>query len=113
MNIDENTAKKVQELQFLDQNLQGFIAQKQTVQLELNETDNALDEIKKADDSEIYKIIGGIMIKAKKSDLTKDLEEKKKLLELRISSIEKQEKLLEEKASTLKEELNRELIKKG
>ena len=68
MNIDENTAKKVQELQFLDQNLQGFIAQKQSIQLELNETDSALDEIKKADDSEIYKITGGIMIKANRRD---------------------------------------------
>ena len=113
MNIDKDTAKKVQDLQMLDQSLQGFIAQKQVNQLELNESNNALDELKKTSSSEVFKITGGIMIKTKKEDLVKNLEEKKKLLDLRVNSIEKQEKLLEEKASKLREDINKELIKKG
>ena len=113
MNIDKDIAKKVQDLQMLDQNLQGFIAQKQVNQLELNESNNALDELKKTSSSEVFKITGGIMIKTKKEDLVKNLEEKKKLLDLRVNSIEKQEKLLEEKASKLREDINKELIKKG
>lgn len=104
MDIDEATAKNIQELQILEQNLQNSIMQKQAIQIELSEISNALKDLKKSDD-EVYKIAGGIMLKSNKADLTKELEEKKKILDLRISSIEKQEKNLEEKAGKLKKEV--------
>ncbi|MEK6928635.1 MAG: prefoldin subunit beta [Nanoarchaeota archaeon] len=105
MDIDEETGRKIQELQILEQHLQGFLMDKQSFQIELNELLNALEEIKKTED-DVYKIIGGIMIKADKKELSKELDEKKKIFELRISSIEKQEKLIENKASYLRTELN-------
>jgi len=111
MDIDQELAKKIQELQILEQNLQGFLAQKQVMQVELNETNTGLKELNKASDSEIYKILSGIMIKAKKEELTKDLNEKKKTLELRVSSIEKQEKLIEERVKKLREEINEFITK--
>ena len=111
MDIDSQTTKKIQEFQALEQNLQNFLAHKQSIQLELNEITNALNELKISDD-EVYKIISGIMLKSKKENLKKDLEEKKKLLELRISSIEKQEALLEQHTSKLREEINDSLSKK-
>ncbi len=111
MEFDENTGSKIGELQTLEQNLQSMIMQKQTVQIELNESLNALSELKKADD-EVYKIVGGIMVRSSKDILSKELSEKQKVLEIRISTIEKQEKLLEEKADKLKEELS-ELIGKN
>jgi len=88
----------------LDQQTQIFLAQKQTSQVELNEITNALQEIEKS--NEAYKIIGNIMIKASPADLKKDLEEKKKVIDLRISSMEKQEKIMEEKTSELRKEIN-------
>ncbi len=102
--------KKIQELQMLDQQTQIFLAQKQASQVELNETANALQEIKKS--NEAYKIIGNIMIKASPNDLKKDLEEKKKIIDLRISSMEKQEKIMEEKSSELRKEINDSLESK-
>lgn len=89
----------------IDQHSQSILAQKQAFQIELNEITNALEEIGKSP-SEAYKIIGNIMIKADPKNLKNDLEEKKKLLDLRISSIEKQEKLIEEKADVLRKEIN-------
>jgi len=108
--MDTETSKKVQELQILEQNIQNFLMQKQVIQVELNEIINALEELKKSKD-EAYKIISGIMIKSSPADLTKDLEEKKKLLDLRISSIEKQESILDKRSSDLKKEITDEMSK--
>lgn len=110
MKIDENTGKKIQELQILEQNIQNLIMQKQTIQIELNETANAISDLKKSGD-EVYRIVGGLMVRSEKDLLLSDLEEKKKVFELRISSIEKQEKIFDEKAETFKKELS-EIISK-
>ena len=111
MNIDSETSKKIQELQIFEQNLQNFHIQKQALQVELNEINNALVELKNSD-SDVYKITGSIMLKSDKESLSKDLEEKKKLFDLRISTMEKQEKILDEKASDLKEEINKSIGQK-
>jgi prefoldin beta subunit len=104
MKIDEQTGKKIQELQILEQSLQTLSMQKQTFQIELTEVLNALSDLKKSGE-EVYKIVGGLMVSSSKADLTSDLEEKKKIFELRISSIEKQEKILDEKSEKLKKEI--------
>ncbi len=111
MDIDEATGSKIQELQILEQNLQNQLMQKQTVQIELNEVVSALNDLKKTED-EVYKVIGGVMIRSNKADLLKELLEKQKILELRISSVEKQEKILEEKTGKLRKELTEILTKK-
>ena len=51
------------------------------------------------------------MIKSKKENIIKDLEEKKKTVELRVNAVEKQEKILEEKSNKLKEEINSVMAK--
>lgn len=78
VNIDSETAKKIQELQILEQNLQTFLMQKQTIQVELNEILNALTDLKKSDD-EVYKLVGGLVLKSDKTVLTQELEEKRKI----------------------------------
>lgn len=112
MNISESTQKQMQELQFLEHQLQQFLMQRQAFQIEINEASNALEEIKKTDD-DVYKIIGEVMLKSDKNTLIKELEEKKKLTELKTKSIEKQEKFLEEKTETLKEELMKSVNKQS
>ncbi len=109
MNIDKETEKRIEELQILEQQLQKFLMEKQAMQVELNETENALGELNKTND-EVYKILGGVMIKSNKEELIKELKEKKKLFEIRISSIEKQEGLLSNKTEEMKRELQ-EILK--
>ncbi|MBI2631747.1 prefoldin subunit, partial [Candidatus Pacearchaeota archaeon] len=46
---------------------------------------------------EAYKILGGIMIKTEKNSLIKELSDKRKVIEIRINALEKQEKLIENK----------------
>jgi len=95
-----NSSEEFQEITILEQNLQNLLFQKQAFQMELNETESALNELEGADD-EVYKIAGQILIKSNKENLKKELLEKKKLIELRISSIEKQEKFFSEKISKI------------
>ncbi len=96
--------KKIQEMQFLEQNFQNIILQKQAFQMELSETNSALKEIGEAGD-EVFKIIGQLMIKADKSNIQKELEDKKKVLDLRVKAIEKQEVSLTEQLEKLREEI--------
>lgn len=110
MKIDKETQEQLQELQIVEQNLQNFLLQKQAFQLELNETESAAEETKKSED-DIYKILGSIMIKAKKADVLKDMEEKKEILKLRLKSIDNQERILSEKLEKLRQKLE-EKIKK-
>ncbi len=108
MNKKNETTEKIQEIQILEQNLQSLVMQKQTFQLEFNEVTNAISELNKSSD-EVYRILGGIMIKSDKKSLLNELEEKKKVLELRINSIEKQEQLLEKKADELRKDLTKSM----
>ncbi|MBU1136250.1 MAG: prefoldin subunit beta [Nanoarchaeota archaeon] len=105
MDIDKETREKIQELQLTEQNLQNFILQKQTFQVELNETISALEEIKKSEEEKIFKIIGQVMLKTKKSEITEELNKKKEIFELRIKSFEKQEKILTEKLEKTRKEI--------
>ncbi len=110
MEINSEAQKMIQELQVLEQNLQQQSMQMQAFQLELNETESALSEIGKSKE-DVYRIVGSIMLKAEKSELGKELKEKKDILNLRLSSIEKHENLLREKAEKLRESLMKSMKK--
>jgi prefoldin beta subunit len=84
------------------QNLQAVLAQKQQVELELSETDKALEELGKATDSEpVYKFAGNLLIKTKKEDVTKELIEKKELANTRKMVLAKQESRFRESLKDL------------
>lgn len=101
---DKKQENKIYEMQMLEQNLQNLIYQKQAFQMELSETKTALKEVENAKE-DVFKIIGQLMIKADKDKIKEDLKNKEKLMELRINSIEKQEKAISEKMDGLKEEV--------
>ena len=101
---------KIQELQFLEQNLQNLLLQKQAFQMELSETQAASKEIEKAGD-EVFKIIGQLMIKTDKKRLKDELENKDKILNLRINTLDKQENSLTEKLEKLRDEVMKGLKK--
>ncbi|MFO8016693.1 MAG: prefoldin subunit beta [Candidatus Woesearchaeota archaeon] len=95
--------EKVSQLQNLEQNLQSFAMQKQNIQMQLMEVESALSEIEKTDST--YKIVGNVMVAAKKDDLKKELQNKQEMLNMRIKSVEKQEGKLREKASSMQSEV--------
>jgi len=95
---------KLQEIQILDQNLQNLFLQKQAFQMEFSETRSALAEIENSGD-EIFKMIGQLLIKTDKSKIKEELLNKEKFLEIKLSSIERQESSLTEKLEKLREEI--------
>ena len=81
----------------LQQNLQAIQMQKQQVEIEIVETDKALEELKKiTGDDTVYKTAGPVLIKAKRDDVMKELEEKKELSNTRVMVLNKQETRVKE-----------------
>lgn len=97
-------------LQQLQQTLQSVLTQKQQLELELTETEQALSELEKMDDSAtIYKSIGSLLVKAEKPKVTTELTERKELLNTRISVMGKQEERLRAQAKDLQARLQKDL----
>ena len=97
-------AEKFQELQMLEQNLQNIMMQKQSFQMELSETQSALNEIKNSGD-DVFKIVGQLMIKTEKSKISEELSSKERILEMRLKKMEQQESVFMEKLEKLREEV--------
>ena len=96
--------QKLQEMQMLEQTLQNLLMQKQSFQMELSETESALEAINKSGD-EVFKIIGQLMIKTEKSSMKEELENKKKMIELRLKTMENQEASMAEQLEKAREEI--------
>jgi prefoldin beta subunit len=99
--------EQVSRLQQLQQNLQAIMMQKQQLEVEMVETDRGLQELKKTTpDDAIYKSAGSVLIKAKKEDVLKELEEKKELSNTRIMVLGKQEARVKENLKEVENKIN-------
>ena len=85
--------------------------QKQQLEVESVETDKALEELKKAGaDDAVYKNAGSVLIKAKKDQVIKELEERKELSNTRVMVLSKQETRVKENLKEVEIKIN-EMIK--
>ncbi len=105
--VKTDVQEKINKLSTMEHSLQNFLAQKQVFQAQLLEITSALDELKKSE--EAYKIVGNIMVKSNKDDLSKDLEQRKETAELRVKTLEKQEEKMREKTAELQAEVMKEM----
>jgi prefoldin beta subunit len=97
-------------LQQVQQGLQSVLGQKQQLELELAETEQALSELTKMDEKAIiYKSIGSLLVKAEKGNVTTELTERKELLNTRIGVLGKQEERLRAQAKDLQARLQKDL----
>lgn len=81
--------------------------QKQQLEVESVETDRALEELKKAGpDDAVYKNAGSVLVKAKKDDVIKELEEKKELSNTRVMVLGKQETRVKENLKEVETKIN-------
>jgi len=97
-------------LQQLQQTLQSILAQKQQVEIELTEIEQALSELQKtSDDTLIYKAIGTLLVKTEKEKVTADLNERKELLNTRATVLGKQEERIRTQLKELQTKLQRDL----
>jgi len=94
---------QINRLQETRMQLQMIMQQRQQIELRLKEIDEALEELDKTDDkTSIYKSVGALLIKTKgKTDIIKELKENKDSLELRKTTLDKQEGRSKEKLNEL------------
>lgn len=85
------------ELQTFQQQMQTVLMQKESLSIQNMEIEKALEELGKSEHDDVYKAVGPILIKSTKKDLTKELNEKKETVDLRIKSLQKQEARLKDK----------------
>ncbi len=99
--------EQLSRLQQLQQNLQAIMMQKQQVEIEIVETDRALEELKKiGTDDIVYKSAGPLLIKSKKEDLLKELGEKKELSNTRAMVLVKQETRVKDNLKEVENKIN-------
>ncbi|MEM3622431.1 MAG: prefoldin subunit beta [Candidatus Bathyarchaeia archaeon] len=97
-------------LQQLQQTLQSVLVQKQQVEIELTEIEQALSELEKmSDDAVIYKAIGSLLVKSEKAKTVADLNERKELFNTRAAVLGKQEERLRSQIKDLQTKLQQDL----
>ena len=101
--------KSLVQYQNMEKQLQAAMMQKHQLQLQVNEMNLALEELSKTKEEEVFKSIGAIMVKTKKEDAVKDLDKKKKMAELRVNSLTKQEEQLKTQLTDLRTSLEASL----
>lgn len=104
-----STQEKINQLQLMEQNMQSIITQKQNFQSQLTEVENALSEMETSKTA--YKIIGNFMFATEKNKLKTELKEKEEMLNLRISTMQKQEQKLKDKAKEIQQDVLAEMKK--
>ena len=101
--MEQKIQEKVAKLQTIQQKLNSLTLQRQNFQSQLFEIENALIEMKDA--SEVYKVNGQVMVLSDKQDLERNLSEKKKLLEIRSESFEKEENKLKKEFEEMQKDV--------
>ena len=100
----------IKQLQLFQQNLQNIVQQKQMLESQMMEIDSAFEELKTTPKS--YKILGKVMVCVSTEKLNLELQNKKEVLQLRFSTVEKQEIMLTQNIEKIQQEVVNELKKK-
>jgi prefoldin beta subunit len=113
----ENISPKVQNqlamLQQIQQQLQTVAAQKTQYEMAIRESRRAQEELADIpEDAEIFVNVGTVMVQQKKEKVVASLAEKVETLELRVKSLEKQEKAMQAKFEQLSTDIKGSLDRK-
>lgn len=115
---EQRLPPEVQQALIEYENLRNLLARVETelrlTENELIEIENILSNLKELpEDAEIYKSIGHILIKKKKEDVAKELEERKEFLQIREQKYKNQVELLRKQLAESEKKLRDLLAKYG
>lgn len=92
MELPQNVQHQLNQFQQLQQQAQAVAVQKQSVDIQLNETTTALEELKKTEPGvEVFKTAGNLLIKVERDATLEELEDKVETLKLRQQTMSRQE----------------------
>lgn len=108
--IPPQVQNQLAQLQQLKAQIEAVARQKMQVEAMLRDAESALGELEKLDNnSEIYKNVGELMIKASKEAVNEDLSEKKETFALRLKTLERQEERVQQRYQQLQQQLRESL----
>jgi prefoldin beta subunit len=89
-------------LQQIQQQMQTVLSQKTQFEMAIREAKRAMEELREMpEDAKVYMSIGTVMMQQTKDHVNAKLNEKIETLELRVKSLEKQEKMLQQRFEQL------------
>lgn len=92
MDIPKNVQEQLNQFQQLQQQAQMIATQKNTNDIQIQETQSAIDELKKTDkDNDVFKTAGNLLIKVDYDEITEELEDKLETYKLRQQTMGRQE----------------------
>ena len=113
-NISPKVQNQLAMLQQVQQQLQTILQQKAQFEMAVREAKRAQEEIADSpEDAVMYMSVGTVMMQKKKEVINAKLTEKVETLELRIKSLEKQEKMLQTKFEQLQAQIKAAIEGKG
>ena len=102
--------ERLQRLQQLQNTMQQLLAQRQRIEMEMAESDKALEVLKEVPgDAKVYRSVGAVLVEKERDKVITDLEERKEFLDMRVKVLQKQEEKTREKLTGLQETLQKEL----
>ena len=113
-NISPKVQNQIGMLQQIQQQLQTILQQKAQYEMAIREANCAKEEITDSpEDAVMYLSVGTVMMQKKKEVIDAKLNEKVETLELRVKSLEKQEKMLQDKFEQLQNQIKAAIEGKG
>ncbi len=108
-NLNAYLQNQIKQAQDLEAQIEQIANQRYQLDMKVKELDKTLKELNNAkDDAPIYKNVGPILYKIDdRAKLVSDLEEQKELGQMRLKTLENQQKTLEAKYKELEETIQR------
>ena len=104
--IPQKVQNQVAQLQQMQQQMQTILQQKSQYEMTVRESKRAEEELKETpSDAQVFMTIGTVMVQHTKEHVEKALADKIDTLELRIRSLEKQEKALQSRFEQLQQQV--------
>jgi prefoldin beta subunit len=104
--ITPQIQQQIAQFQMVQQQAQAISSQKVQMELQLKEVEQSIAELKKLKkDAEVYKSIGSLLIRKDKTKINAELKERKETLELRVKTLQKQDKDVQAKLMEMQNEI--------
>ncbi len=113
MEIPKEVEQEIIQYQALQNQLAALSTQKSRIEAEIRTVDEALRLLEDAPEDGVYRIAGTIMVKANKTALMKELQERKEALDVKRKSIAKREEQLRARLLELKKKIEKALSTLG
>ena len=106
MDIPKEVEHDINEFQTAQNQLQMILVQKQQLKMQLEEIDDALEELK-GKSGKVFKSIGSVLVESNAEDVAKELNDRKETMKVRTGVLGKQEEKLRNKLVELKSKIEK------